>query len=118
MPKARPLDKFSYRPHPHLYEINTWVWLEELSAQLGRRISLRDVPDEQWDWIRKLGFDFVYLMGVWRRSAVGRRMFRTNPANFQEFDAALPGWQMADVVGSPYSIQDYIPDPRIGLSKT
>ncbi len=114
MTKSKPLDKFSYRPHPHLYEINTWVWLEELSAQLGRRISLGEVPDEQWERLRKLGFDFVYLMGVWRRSAVGRRTFRTNPANFQEFDAALPGWQMPDVVGSPYSIQDYIPDPRIG----
>jgi hypothetical protein len=113
-PKPQALGRLSYRPHPHLYEINTWVWLEELSARLGRRIALRDVPDEHWDRLRSLGFDFVYLMGVWQRSAVGRRLFRTNPAEFPQFDAALPGWRMADVVGSPYSIQNYIPDPRIG----
>jgi Alpha amylase, catalytic domain len=106
--------KFSYRPHPHLYEINTWVWLEELSAKLGRRIVLRDVPDEQWEHLQKLGFDFVYLMGVWKRSGVGRRMFRTDSTDFTQFDAALQGWKTADVVGSPYSIQDYSPDPRIG----
>jgi glycosidase len=114
MRKAEALGKFSYRPHPHLYEINTWVWLEELSAKLGRHITLRDVPDEHWDSLRSLGFDFIYLMGVWKRSAVGRRTFRTNAAEFPAFDATLPGWQMADVVGSPYSIQDYAPDPRIG----
>ena len=114
MRKAGALGKFSYRPHPHLYEINAWVWLEELSAKLGRSIGLRDVPDAQWDRLRSLGFDFVYLMGVWKRSAIGRRMFRTNAADFAQFDAALPGWQMADVVGSPYSIQGYSPDPRIG----
>ena len=112
--KPRALGKFSYRPHPHLYEINTWVWLEELSAKLGRHIALRDVPEEQWDRLRNLGFDVVYLMGVWQRSAIGRRIFRTNPAEFPQFDTALSGWRMADVVGSPYSIQNYIPDPRIG----
>lgn len=113
-PRSRSLGKFSYRPHPHLYEINTWVWLEELSAKLGRYVALRDVPDEQWDRLRSLGFDFVYLMGVWQRSAIGRRIFSTNPAEFPQFDAALPGWRMADVVGSPYSIQNYVPDGRIG----
>src|SRR5271163_934789 len=32
------LPRFSYRAHPHLYEINTWVWLEELSARHGRSL--------------------------------------------------------------------------------
>ena len=114
MRKTENLGKLSYRPHPHLYEINTWVWLEELSAGSARRITLRDVPDEHWDRLRSLGFDFVYLMGVWRRSPIGRNIFRTNPAEFSAFDAALPGWEINDVVGSPYSVQDYTPDPRIG----
>lgn len=107
-------NKFSPRAHPHLYEINTWVWLEELSAQQGRRISLRDVPDKEWDRLADLGFDLLYLMGVWKRSREGRRMFRTDARSFAGLDAALPGWRTADVVGSPFSIQDYSPDPRIG----
>jgi hypothetical protein len=104
----------SFRKHPHLYEINTWAWLEELSACYGRPVTLGSVPDEEWEKLRKLGFDFIWLMGVWKRSALGRRMMRTDPSYFASYDAALPGWTMTDIVGSPYAIQDYIPDPRMG----
>lgn len=112
-PNREVFTKFSYRAHPHLYEINTWVWLEELSAKHGRFLRLQDVPGEEWDHLADLGFDFVYLMGVWRRSLIGRRIFRTDPRNFPNFDTALPAWKVRDVVGSPFSIQDYSPDPRI-----
>jgi hypothetical protein len=115
--RREPLAKFSYRGNPHLYEINTWVWLEELSAKHGRYLSLPEVPEEEWDRLASLGFDFVYLMGVWRRSLTGRQIFRTDPRNFPNFDATLPGWTMRDVVGSPFSIQDYTPDPRIATAE-
>ncbi|MGH9682451.1 MAG: alpha-amylase family glycosyl hydrolase, partial [Candidatus Acidiferrales bacterium] len=114
MPKARKSSTFACRPHPHLYEINTWAWIEELSAKLGRKIDLRDVPDNEWDNIASLGFDFVWLMGVWERSPVGRRFFQTDTASFPGFDEALPGWKLSQVVGSPYSVYRYQPDPRIG----
>ena len=116
-PKQERLSKLSYRRHPHLYEINTWVWLEELSARYGRSLSLQDVAGEEWDRLADLGFDFVYLMGVWRRSLIGRRIFRTDPRDFHNFDAALPGWKISDVVGSPFSIQDYSPDPHIATAE-
>jgi hypothetical protein len=102
------------RRHPHLYEINTWAWLEELSARNGKRVTLGTVPSAEWDRLRELGFDLVWLMGVWKRSPAGRRIARTDPSNFGGYDAALPGWTMSDVVGSPYSVQDYRPDPRLG----
>ena len=51
--------KFAYRPNPSLYEINTWSWLERLSAQAGHRITLGEVPDAEWDHLHALGFDFV-----------------------------------------------------------
>ncbi|MGB6823352.1 MAG: alpha-amylase family glycosyl hydrolase [Candidatus Acidiferrales bacterium] len=114
MPTARKSSALIYRPHPHLYEINTWAWLEELSAKLGRKIRLRDVPDSEWDNLASLGFDFVWLMGVWERSPVGRKFFQTDAASFPGFDAALPGWKLSQIVGSPYSIFRYQPDPRIG----
>lgn len=103
-----------YRANPHLYEINAWAWLEELSAREARHITLGSVPDREWDRLQSLGMDFVWLMGVWRRSPAGRTIARTNPTYFSSYDEALPGWTMEDVVGSPYSIQDYVPDSRIG----
>ncbi len=103
------------RPHPHLYEINTWVWLEELSRRAGRMVRLGDVPDEEWDRLQALGFDLVWLMGLWRRSPEGRRIAQTDPTLFGGYEAALPGWQPDDVVGSAYAVQAYEPDPRVGM---
>ena len=37
-----------------------------------RRVTLGDVPAADWDAVREAGFDHVFMMGVWRRSAVGR----------------------------------------------
>jgi len=114
MSAANKSSTFAYRPHPHLYEINTWAWLEELSAKLGRKIGLRDIPDSEWDAIAGLGFDFIWLMGVWERSPIGRRFFQTDAPSFPGFDQALPGWKLSQIVGSPYSVRQYQPDPRIG----
>ena len=102
------------RPHPHLYEINTWAWLEQLSLQLGRPIQLADVPDTEWDSIGRRGFDIVWLMGVWQRSPESRRIALADPTNFPLYDRALPGWKPSDVIGSPYAVAQYAPDPRIG----
>ena len=103
-----------WRQHPHLYQIHTWAWLDQLSQQAGRNLQLIDVPDTEWDRIQALGFDFVYLLGIWQRSIAGRYLFRTDAKAFRVFDHALPGWTMASVIGSPFSIQDYVPDARLG----
>jgi len=102
------------RPHPHLYEINTWAWLEDLSQRAGRRVSLADVPDSEWNRLAGLGFDLIWLMGVWERSPESRREFRGDASSFANFQKALPSATLDDVVGSPYSIRRYQPDPRIG----
>jgi len=102
------------RTHPHLYEISAWPWLERLSGARGRRITLADVPADAWDAIAARGLDYVYLMGVWQRSAAGRLMARTDPHLIAEFDRVLPGWAMRDVPGSPYCISAYEPDARMG----
>ena len=105
---------FQPRPHPHLYEINTWTWLEQLSARLGKNINLAEVPDSEWDALAALGFNIVWLMGVWQRSPISRRMNVENPANVAQFSLALPGWKPSDVISSAYSVTAYAPDQRIG----
>jgi glycosidase len=109
-----PSPQFSLRRQPHLYEINAWAWLEQLSAKLGRKIDLASVPDSEWDAIAQLGFDAVWLMGVWQRSRISRSITLDDPTNFPTFELALPGWKPADVIGSPYSVVQYVPDPRMG----
>jgi glycosidase len=53
-------------------------------------------------------------MGVWRRSAIGREIARTVPSLVAEYSRVLPGWTADDVAGSPYCVQAYEPDDRLG----
>jgi alpha amylase-like protein len=102
------------RRNPHLYEFSAWPWLEALSSRAGKTVTLASVPAAAWDALAKQGVDCVYLMGVWQRSAVGRLMARTDRGLIGEYDRILPGWSMEDVPGSPYCIQAYEPDARMG----
>jgi hypothetical protein len=114
VPPSRP---FALRAHPHLYEINTWAWLEKLSVRLGRSVTLAEVPDSEWDALARLGFDAVWLMGVWRRSSRARQIElvkAATPDGAAQYDRALPGWKPEDIIASPYAVAEYFPDPRIG----
>ncbi len=102
------------RRHPHLLELSAAPWLTRLSHDHQRRVTLGDVPDGEWDHIAAQGFDLVYLMGVWRRSAIGRTMARTDTGLLAEYDRVLPDWHMDDVTGSPYCIERYEPEVRMG----
>lgn len=43
--------------HPLIYQINTRVWLTELSKSLGRPATLDDIPDDEIDRLGKMGFE-------------------------------------------------------------
>src|SRR3954451_22344723 len=100
--------------HPFLLELSAWPWLDRLSRREGRLLTLANVPGDDWDRIRRDGFNLVFLMGVWSRSPLGRELARTDPALVREYDRVLPGWTAEDIAGSPYCIDAYEPDPRMG----
>jgi hypothetical protein len=100
--------------HPIIYEINTWVWLDELSRRKGRPITLATVPAEEWDALAFLPFDAVWLMGVWERSPAGIRIAHANASLLSEFNRVLPDFKPEDVVGSPYCVRRYVVDKRLG----
>lgn len=94
-----------------VYEINTWVWLSTLSEQYNKKITLENVPDEALDALARPGIDMVWLMGIWQRSAFGRK----NALRWKhEYRPALPDLTDDDVIGSAYSIGDYQVDERLG----
>lgn len=96
---------------PFLYEINTWVWLNNLSQKYSEKITLHNVPDEVLDDIASYGLDAVWLMGVWTRSPRGAKQ-ATRYAH--EYRPALPDLTDDDIVGSAYAIYDYTVDKRLG----
>jgi hypothetical protein len=104
----------SWPKHSLIYEINTWVWLDELSRRMQHPITLASVPDAEWDRIAVLGFDAVWLMGVWERSPEGIRISMTNDGLLADFRRALPDFTERDNVGSPYCVRRYVVDAHLG----
>ena len=100
--------------HPRLYEINAWVWLAELGRKYRRPVDLASVPAAEWNRIASLGFDAIWLMGVWERSPAGIAISMRNPGLVAEFRRALPGFSAPDNVGSPYCVRQYVVDPHLG----
>jgi glycosidase len=100
--------------HPTIYEINSWVWLYELSERARRPITLGTVPTTQWDAIAAYGVDAVWFMGVWERSPAGVAISMRNAALVAEFRRVLPDFTHEDNVGSAYCIRNYRVDARLG----
>src|SRR5438034_9894249 len=100
--------------YPTIYEIDTWVWLASLSQKSGVSTDLSSVPSTDWDTIAALGFDAVWLMGVWERSPAGIAIALENKDLLESFESALPGYTTADVVGSPYCVRSYTVAEHLG----
>jgi len=100
--------------HPSLYQINTRVWLTELSRGLGRPATLDDVPDAELDRLAKMGFDWVWLLSVWRTGPAGQRVSRESQEWCREFVETLPDLREEDVAGSGFAITGYTVHPGLG----
>ena len=104
----------AWDPYPTLYEINTWVWLSDLSQKYGRVVNLASVPSAEWDAIAAYGFDAVWFMGVWERSPAGIAIANQNKGLLDDFRRALPDFRPEDNVGSPYCVRRYVVDQHLG----
>lgn len=104
----------SWPRHPLIYEINTWIWLDEMSRQYQRPLTLATLPAAEWDRIAAAGFDAVWLMGVWERSPAGIAIALSNPGLVADFHRSLPDFTPSDNVGSPYCVRSYSVDPHLG----
>ena len=100
--------------HPLLYEVNTRCWLRALSETSHTVITLANVPDSELARWQQLGFTHIWLMGVWTTGPRARAEALTHPELRSAYDQVLPGWQEADVAGSPYAIGDYQVPPALG----
>src|ERR1700758_2321581 len=100
--------------YPSLYEINTWVWLSDLSEKYGKAIDLASVPSAEWDAIAAYRFNAVWLMGVWERTPAGIAIANNNPGLLDDFHRALPDFRPEDNVGSAYCVKCYVVDGHLG----
>ena len=99
--------------YPSLYQINTRVWVTELSRG-ARKTTLDDIPDAELDRIAKLGFDWVWLLSVWQTGDLGRQISRTIPALRKELQETLPDLTDEDIQGSGFAITGYKVHEKLG----
>lgn len=99
---------------PVIYEVNTAVWLDDLSQAASEQLTLADVGADDWAAVTPAGIDAVWLMGVWERSPAGLAIADENAELRASFRDALPDLRTADVIGSPYCVRSYVVDARFG----
>jgi glycosidase len=100
--------------YPSLYQINTRVWLTELSKGLGRPATLDDIPDAELDRLAELGFDWVWFLSVWQTGPGAQQVSRNNPEWRREFQETLPDLCEDDIAGSGFAITGYTVHPNLG----
>ncbi len=99
---------------PSLYQINTRVWLTELSQALGRPATLDDIPDAELDRLAEMGFDWIWFLSVWATGPAGQRISRDNHDWRREFAETLPDLCEEDIAGSGFAITGYTVHPAQG----
>lgn len=93
--------------YPTLYQINTRVWLTELSRQLGRPTTLDDIPGAELDHLASQGIDWIWFLSVWQTGPGARKISRSNSEWRREFQETLPDLQEEDIAGSGFAIAGY-----------
>jgi hypothetical protein len=89
--------------YPTLYQINTRILLGEI----GPRATLDDIPDARLDRLAALGFDVIWMLGVWQTGPAGRQVSRTQPDWRRGYPHDLPDVTDEDICGSPFAVQEY-----------
>src|SRR6478609_1519018 len=111
-PNGKAISKAKY---PSLYQINTRVWLTELSQDLGRPATLDDVTDAELDRLAEMGFDWIWFLSVWTTGERSRKVSLENPEWRHEFEQTLHNLKKEeDIGGSGFAIADYHAHPNLG----
>ena len=102
------------RRHPVVYEVNARVLVNELPRTGARKRSLSSVPESVMDGWARLGFDAIWLMGVWSTGDIGLEIARSHAGLNDEYRKVLPDLREEDIGGSPYAVRAYEVSPALG----
>lgn len=109
--------KAKWETTPSIYEINTRVWLKELSNRYERELDLSCIPEEEYETLQRYKLDAVWLMGVWEPSEISRKVAAAHEGLRTEFYRALPDLKEEDIGASPYAVKSYKVNPALGGEK-
>jgi hypothetical protein len=70
-------------------------------------VTLDDIPDSDIERSARLGFNWLWLLGVWRTGEASRQVSLTNANVRAEAEHTLPDLTTDDIVGSPFAVSGY-----------
>ena len=99
--------------NPKLFEINTRVWIK----QFDKGTKLTDIPTEIWKSFADKGINIIWLMGIWKTCTglIEKCCFSADLV--ASYSRSLDDWSKEDVIGSPFSIDDYSLNPDFGSNE-
>lgn len=97
--------------NPKLYEIDTRVWLRK------QNLKINEIPISFFSDLKKKGIDIIWLMGLWSTSEHLVDKFCFTPELTYSYDKALKSWERTDVIGSPYAIEKYSVNQKLGTDE-
>lgn len=104
------------RANPHLIEINARLWLKTLKKKYSQpEMTLSSIPEDEWQQLRHIGIDIVWLMGVWEPSPESARIARATPALAEAVKKISPELGPESLTASPYSVHNYKLNPELGF---
>lgn len=66
--------------------------------------------------LKQLGFDAVWFMGIWKTCDSIVEQYCFTPELVSSYSKSLKDWSKEDVIGSPYSIDEYKLNPAFGTT--
>ena len=101
-----------------LLEISTRPYLYALCEKYGRKIEkLRDIPQEELDELQSLGFEWIWLMGIWQLGENCLNHDRCDHYLRDRYSNVCPGWSVEDVIGYPLCIVSYTVNQALGTEE-
>ena len=99
---------------PLLVQVNTRVYLTDLSNTLEHKATLDDIPDSELDYLASFDVDWVWFLSVWQTGKKGQMISRQNPEWIKEFHDTLPDLEEEDIAGSGFAITRYQVSEELG----
>jgi hypothetical protein len=97
----------SYLNQKYIFELNTRIFC------LKHHCTLEEFPDWFFQSPEVLAADLVWFMGVWKSSPKSMEICKTHTGLRHEFQKCLPDLRENDILGSPYAIWEYSPNPIV-----
>ncbi len=90
-----------------IYQLNTRIFCIENGTKLPQ------TPESFFSSPDVLAADAVWLMGVWFPSTASVKICKSHEGLNHEFQKSLPDLVDTDIIGSPYAVYEYKPNPII-----